>query len=117
MANPLRTLNEFGQSVWLDFVSRDLLKSGGLARLIAEDGLRGVTRAEHGHVRAGLVRYTTKLLPSKGLSSRSVLRVHQGPRMMSYTSSLWYHLGIAARSLSGPKRHFNHQYGECSACA
>jgi len=43
MANPLRTLQEFGQSVWLDFVSRDLLKSGGLAKLIAEDGLRGVT--------------------------------------------------------------------------
>src|SRR5947207_1874993 len=43
MANPLRTLNEFGQSVWLDFVSRDLLKSGELGRLIAEDGLRGVT--------------------------------------------------------------------------
>jgi transaldolase/glucose-6-phosphate isomerase len=43
MANPLKTLNEFGQSVWLDFVSRDLLRSGGLARLIAEDGLRGVT--------------------------------------------------------------------------
>src|ERR1700742_1892591 len=43
MANPLRTLNEYGQSVWLDFVTRDLLKSGGLARLIAEDGLRGVT--------------------------------------------------------------------------
>src|SRR6266849_1947506 len=43
MANSLRMLNEFGQSVWLDFVSRDLLKSGGLARLIAEDGLRGVT--------------------------------------------------------------------------
>ncbi|HXO90205.1 MAG TPA: bifunctional transaldolase/phosoglucose isomerase [Stellaceae bacterium] len=43
MANPLRMLNEYGQSVWLDFVSRDLLKSGGLAKLIAEDGLRGVT--------------------------------------------------------------------------
>jgi len=43
MANPLRTLNEFGQSVWLDFVSRDLLKSGELAKLITEDGLRGVT--------------------------------------------------------------------------
>jgi transaldolase / glucose-6-phosphate isomerase len=39
----LRTLNEFGQSVWLDFVSRDLLKSGELAKLITEDGLRGVT--------------------------------------------------------------------------
>jgi transaldolase/glucose-6-phosphate isomerase len=43
MANPLRTLNEYGQSVWLDFVSRDLLKSGGLSKLIREDGLRGVT--------------------------------------------------------------------------
>jgi transaldolase/glucose-6-phosphate isomerase len=43
MANPLKELNEYGQSVWLDFVSRDLLKSGGLAKLIAEDGLRGVT--------------------------------------------------------------------------
>ncbi|HMD66986.1 MAG TPA: bifunctional transaldolase/phosoglucose isomerase [Stellaceae bacterium] len=43
MPNPLRTLQEYGQSVWLDFVSRDLLKSGGLAKLIAEDGLRGVT--------------------------------------------------------------------------
>ena len=41
MANPLKTLQEYGQSVWLDFVSRDLLKSGGLAKLIAEDGLRG----------------------------------------------------------------------------
>src|ERR1700746_2111794 len=43
MANPLRTLNEFGPPVWLGFVSRDILKSGGLAKLIAEDGLRGVT--------------------------------------------------------------------------
>jgi transaldolase / glucose-6-phosphate isomerase len=43
MANPLRTLQEYGQSVWLDFVSRDLLKSGSLAKLIADDGLRGVT--------------------------------------------------------------------------
>jgi transaldolase / glucose-6-phosphate isomerase len=43
MANPLKTLQEYGQSVWLDFVSRDLLKSGGLTKLIADDGLRGVT--------------------------------------------------------------------------
>jgi transaldolase/glucose-6-phosphate isomerase len=43
MANPLKMLQEYGQSVWLDFVSRDLLKSGGLVRLITEDGLRGVT--------------------------------------------------------------------------
>jgi transaldolase/glucose-6-phosphate isomerase len=43
MANPLRELNEHGQSVWLDFVDRDLLQNGGLKKLIAEDGVRGVT--------------------------------------------------------------------------
>ena len=43
MTNPLRTLQEYGQSVWLDFVSRELLKTGGLRKLIDEDGLRGVT--------------------------------------------------------------------------
>src|SRR5207253_7727892 len=43
MSNPLRTLQEYGQSVWLDFVSRELLKSGGLKKLIDEGGLRGVT--------------------------------------------------------------------------
>ena len=43
MANPLRNLQEYGQSVWLDFVSRELLTSGQLGRLIGDDGLRGVT--------------------------------------------------------------------------
>src|SRR5215470_1309334 len=43
MTNPLRMLQEYGQSVWLDFVSRELLRTGRLNRLIAEDGLRGVT--------------------------------------------------------------------------
>src|SRR5262249_2624309 len=43
MANPLRALNEFGQSVWLDFVSPDLLKSGGLTQTVPQGGLRGVT--------------------------------------------------------------------------
>src|SRR5271169_3380019 len=41
--NPLRILQEYGQSVWLDFVSRDLLRTGQLTRMIADDGLRGVT--------------------------------------------------------------------------
>jgi len=41
--NPLRELQSFGQSVWLDFLSRSLLKSGQLARLIEEDGVSGVT--------------------------------------------------------------------------
>lgn len=40
---PLRQLKSHGQSVWLDFLSRDLIDSGDLARLIDEDGVTGVT--------------------------------------------------------------------------
>jgi transaldolase / glucose-6-phosphate isomerase len=42
-SNPLRGLFEFGQSVWLDYIRRSLITSGELKRLVAEDGLRGVT--------------------------------------------------------------------------
>jgi transaldolase len=41
--DPLLKLSDFGQSIWLDFISRDLLDSGDLKRLIDEHGLRGVT--------------------------------------------------------------------------
>jgi transaldolase/glucose-6-phosphate isomerase len=41
--NPLQDLHRFGVSVWYDYVSRSLISSGELARLIAEDGVRGVT--------------------------------------------------------------------------
>ena len=41
--NPLLELKKQGQSVWLDYIRRGLLTDGGLARLIAEDGLGGLT--------------------------------------------------------------------------
>ena len=41
--NPLIQLQKFGQSIWLDYIRRDLLKGGELQRLITEDGLRGMT--------------------------------------------------------------------------
>ena len=41
--NPLGRLGELGQSVWYDYITRDLLTSGRLHRLIREDGLRGMT--------------------------------------------------------------------------
>jgi transaldolase/glucose-6-phosphate isomerase len=41
--NPLKQLLKFGQSVWLDYIRRNLITSGELKRLIAEDGLRGMT--------------------------------------------------------------------------
>jgi transaldolase len=39
----LRRLEELGQSVWLDYLDHDLIASGELGRLVAEDGLRGIT--------------------------------------------------------------------------
>jgi len=42
-ANPLKQLQAQGQSVWLDYIRRSLLSTGELARLIREDGLRGLT--------------------------------------------------------------------------
>lgn len=42
-SNPLMQLQDYGQSVWLDQISRSLLTTGELKRLIDEDGLRGMT--------------------------------------------------------------------------
>ena len=43
MTNSLQDLRNLGQSFWLDYIDRDLLDTGGLKRLVDEDGLRGVT--------------------------------------------------------------------------
>jgi transaldolase len=39
----LHRLAEHGQSVWIDYLSRDLLRSGALARMIRDDAVAGVT--------------------------------------------------------------------------
>jgi transaldolase len=41
--NRVKQIHSFGQSIWLDFIDRDIIKSGGLKKLIDEDGVRGVT--------------------------------------------------------------------------
>jgi transaldolase/glucose-6-phosphate isomerase len=41
--NPIRALQTFGQSVWLDDLRRSLFTGGEFRRLIADDGLRGAT--------------------------------------------------------------------------
>jgi transaldolase / glucose-6-phosphate isomerase len=41
--NPLKELLTYGQSVWLDYIRRDLFTTGELQRLVTEDGLRGMT--------------------------------------------------------------------------
>ena len=39
----LHQLSELGQSVWIDFLSRDLLETGALARAVRDDAVVGVT--------------------------------------------------------------------------
>ncbi len=41
--NPLHALLTYGQSMWLDYIRRDLITSGSLKKMIADDGLRGMT--------------------------------------------------------------------------
>ena len=43
MGNPLQQLGRQGQSVWLDFISRELVTGGELERMIAEDNVTGLT--------------------------------------------------------------------------
>ncbi|MFQ5353739.1 MAG: transaldolase [Thermodesulfobacteriota bacterium] len=41
--NPLKELNRFGQSIWFDNISRDLLTNGELERMIDEYAVTGIT--------------------------------------------------------------------------
>ena len=41
--NPLKDLLKYGQSMWLDYIRRDLFTTGKLKAMIEDDGLRGMT--------------------------------------------------------------------------
>jgi transaldolase len=41
--NPLKELLAQGQSIWLDYIRRNMIRTGELKRLVEEDGIRGVT--------------------------------------------------------------------------
>ena len=41
--NPIVALRQYGQSVWLDFIRRSLIAGGELKKMVADDGLGGVT--------------------------------------------------------------------------
>ncbi|HTS04640.1 MAG TPA: transaldolase [Candidatus Eisenbacteria bacterium] len=41
--NPLQQLLSYGQSMWLDYIRRDLFTTGKLKGMIEDDGLRGMT--------------------------------------------------------------------------
>lgn len=68
--NPLKELLKYGQSVWLDYIRRNLITGGELKRLIEEDGLRGMTSnpAIFEKAIAGSTDYTEFLSSLKGRS-------------------------------------------------
>ncbi|MBD2757423.1 transaldolase [Spirosoma validum] len=41
--NRVKQIHELGQSIWLDFIDRQLMNTGALQTLIQEDGIRGLT--------------------------------------------------------------------------
>lgn len=43
MKKPVQQLERIGQSIWLDYIRRDMIEDGELAQLIQEEGLRGMT--------------------------------------------------------------------------
>jgi len=74
--NPLKSLLDYGQSVWLDYIRRTLLTSGELSHLIESDGLRGMTSnpAIFEKAIAGSSDYETTLaeLAAKDLDAKSI---------------------------------------------
>jgi len=74
--NPLKSLLDYGQSVWLDYIRRTLLTSGELKHLIESDGLRGMTSnpAIFEKAIAGSADYETALaeLAAKDMSAKSI---------------------------------------------
>jgi transaldolase len=43
IANPILEIKQCGQSIWMDHLTRDLIQTGELKRLIEEQGIRGLT--------------------------------------------------------------------------
>src|ERR1051326_3759609 len=41
--NPIDELRRYGQSLWLDYISRGMIRSGELQRLIEQAGITGLT--------------------------------------------------------------------------
>lgn len=41
--NRVKQIHEFGQSIWLDLIDRQIMNSGTLQQMIDEDGIRGIT--------------------------------------------------------------------------
>jgi transaldolase len=76
--NPLLKLSTFGQSVWLDYIRRQMIESGELKKLIDADGLKGVTSnpAIFQKAIAGSTDYD-KAIRTLGQAGKSVQEIYE----------------------------------------
>ncbi len=85
--NALRRIHTLGQSIWLDYIGRDLWRNGKLHRLIEDDGVRGITSNPaifersftgspdyHGDIKAMALQGTDAMAIYEALSQRDVQR-------------------------------------------
>ena len=74
--NLLKQLGTLGQSVWLDYIRRDLLESGELKRMIAGDGLKGMTSNpdifEKAIAESGVYDTDIAALAQKGMKAKDI---------------------------------------------
>jgi transaldolase len=68
--NSLKQIEKLGQSVWLDYINRDLIRGGELKRMIMEDCLRGMT--------SNPVLFEQAILQNDGYNSEIHRMVHEG---------------------------------------
>lgn len=76
--NRLRKLADYGQSYWMDDLSRDLLRGGDLPRRIRDEGLRGITSnpAIFGQAIGGSTAYDEQIVRG-ARSGRTALQIYE----------------------------------------
>src|SRR4029077_2399845 len=77
--NPLQQLHEFGQAVWLDFLSRRFIADGSLRKLVEQDGLTGVTSNPSIFEKAvaGSADYDAPLQAAEAQGDRDVMTLYE----------------------------------------
>jgi len=77
--NPLERLHDFGQAVWLDFLSRRFIAEGGLRKLIEAEGLTGVTSNPSIFEKAigGSTDYDSALKAAESEGDRDVMSLYE----------------------------------------
>jgi transaldolase / glucose-6-phosphate isomerase len=77
--NPLLQLREYGQAVWLDFLSRQFIADGGLQKLVEQDGLAGLTSNPSIFEKAvaGSAAYDASLKAAEAEGDRDVMALYE----------------------------------------